>query len=542
MVVKRAALTIFLMLVFTSGISAQAIVLRADDVLPRLKAVQVEAFFVNGDQTYGFVQTQNGEADLKRLMLRLAALRLVAEGLLDMDEPVAKFLPDMVNDYPFKVALTLRHLLTGTAGFATPPGGLIQPDITLRSYTIELRTPGQVATDDIVGDAVLAALLEQASGKPLANVFDAQLHIPLGRPLAPALGRVLLHNETAGGQAFLTPEIYRLIAAESLWRLHPMGPLKSAVGAIKVSHGLAWLEVAPGIIAFPREGVVFMAPGIPGEAKQRFHNIVMQIARENFPPHTITGPREEARRMVPPTEVGGRYTRSDKPSAWLQSRARTMAADWMTLSEENDGSLTLSLAQIPDRGGDAAPQPFDRSFHEVVPYRYENKTGDVLTLSPYRMGGYAYLGDALYRYTGPLGHMDFIASIAPWVFAALLTAAFHLKSPVGRPWRRMAAFALIGTGLIGGALLAEWYAWPGVMYALDLPILVTLWRIGLNVGLMLILAIPLLAMSFVRRGLMPEKGVAILVAGPHLALLSFAAMALFLITVALGLAGDFSAL
>ena len=258
--------------------------------------------------------------------------------------------------------------------------------------------------------------------------------------------------------------------------------------------------------------------------------------------------------MARPTELGGRYTRSDKPSAWLQARAKTMATDWLTLRAEKDGSLALTLSTRPEAPPEAAPEaapeatedmaprPFDRRFREVAPYRYENSTGDVLTLSPYRMGGYAYLDDRLYRYTGPLGHMTFFAGIAPWVFIALLTAAFHLKSTTGRPWRRMAAFTLVGTGLIGAALLAEWYLWPTVMYRLDLPFLVTLWRVGLNVGLMLILAVPLLAMSFVRRGLMPVKGAAFLVAGPHLALLSIAAMALFMITVALGLAGNFTAL
>ncbi|WP_417450089.1 serine hydrolase [Kordiimonas sp.] len=540
---KRTALAILSVFFLSCAASAQGVVLRADEVLPHLKAVTADAFFVNGYNIYGYTDAGGNEGrGLQRLKLRLTALRLLDDGHLSIDQPISQHLPEIVGEYPFKVALTLRHLLTGTGGFAAPPGGLINPDISLRSYAIEVRTPGHVSTDDLVGDAVLTKLIEQVTGLSLHEVFKQHLTSPLGYPLVPGLARVLLYNETPDRQAFLSDALYRLIASETLWRLHPMGPMRSAVGDIRMAHGLSWLEITPGVIAFPREGVVFIAPNLTAGEENLFRSAVIAVARNHFPPRSIPGPLDEARHLARPSEVGGRYTLSGKPSAWLQTRAKAMAHDWMALREEKDGSLNVSLAKVPSQDATDTPRPFDPRFLEVAPYRYENRTGNVLTLSPYRMGGYAYLDDRLFHRTGPLGHMDLIARLVPWVFAALLTAALHLKSPVGRPWRYMAAFALTGTGLIGAALAAEWYVWPSVMYGFDLPILVTLWRVGLNIGLMLILAVPLLAVSFVRRGLLPERGVAFILAGPHLALLSIAAMALFLITVALGLAGNFTAL
>jgi CubicO group peptidase (beta-lactamase class C family) len=539
--VIRAALALVLILFASSNLWAQAIVLRADDVLPRLKAVHGTAFFVNGHAVQGWDEPIAPDAGAQGLLLRLAALRLFDAGAVQMDEPLARFLPDILDDNPFKVALTLRHLLTRTSGFASPPGGDINPGIPLRSYAIGLRTPGQVMTDDMVGDAILAVLIEKLTGLPLDAALEREITAQLGSDIWPALGRVLLTGETADGSALLSSDAFRLIAAETLWRLHPMGPSASAVGSIHVRDGLGWLEAAPGIIAFPREGVVFMAPDLPYGKQGEFHDMVLRIARENFPPHSFDASLAEANRLPRPSELGGRYTRSDPPSAWLRPRLQAMAMDWMVIREADDGSLTLDLAQVPGSGSDT-PRPFDRSFVEVAPYRFANSTGDILTLSPYRMGGYAYLGAALYHHTGPLGRVELIGSVLPWVLMALFSAVFHVKSKVGRPWRRMAWFTLTGTSLILFAMFAEFAFWPFVMYTWDLPVLVTLWRIGLNVGLMLILSVPLFALSFTRRGLMPERGFAFILAGPHLAFLSLAAMTLFLVTVALGLAGNFTAL
>lgn len=536
----RAALILALSLFASGNLWAQAIVLRPDDVLPRMKAVHESAFFVNGRTVHGYDAPEAVDAGAQALILRLAALRLFDAGAVQMDEPLVRFLPDILDDNPFRVALTLRHFLTRTGGFADPPGD-INPEIPLRSYAIGLRTPGQVMTNDRVGDAILAALIEKLTGLPLEAALDREVVTVLGGDIWPALGQVLLTGESADGNAVLSKESFRFIAAETLWRLHPMGPSASAVGSIHVQDGLGWLEAAPGIFAFPREGMVFMAPGLPRDKAASFRATVLEIAQENFPPHNFDASLAEAKHLARPSELGGRYTRSDPPSAWLRPRLQAMADDWMVIREGEDGSLTLDLARLPGSASDP-PRPFDRTFREVAPYRYANRTGDTLTLSPYRMGGYAYLDGALYHHTGPLGHADLILSLLPWVLIALFSAVFHVKSTVGSPWRRMAWFTLVGTALIMGAVGAEWALWPFVMYTWDLPVLVTLWRIGLNVGLMLILAVPLFALSFTRRGLMPERGLSFLLAGPHLALLSLAAMALFLITVALGLAGNFTAL
>jgi hypothetical protein len=51
----------------------------------------------------------------------------------------------------------------------------------------------------------------------------------------------------------------------------------------------------------------------------------------------------------------------------------------------------------------------------------------------------------------------------------------------------------------------------------------------------------MLAVSFIRRQNMPKGGVALLLAGPHLGLVSLAAISLFLVTIIWGVAGTFTA-
>lgn len=543
---------------------AQSVVLRADDVLPLLNGAAPDAFYVNGSAIHGLDDdtTTSGfqNHDAGRLVLTLTALRLIDQGKLTLNAPVAQVLPELIEKNPFQVALTLRHLLTETGGFAVLPAGFSTP-AHLNTSLIELRTPGQVSAPDPVGLRLLEALIIKASGLSLQDVLEREFFIPLGiiathsatpaaKPvtLSPSiLARIavlLLRNEQSDGSAYLSRQSYEMLTQGVLWLFHPLGPERSAAGYLREREGRSWIEINPGFIVFPREGVAFIAPSVmAGGPAASFRQTVWRIAQQNFPPHSIPdGRMNAARALTPPTDIAGRYTRADRPSAWLHTRLENMQKNWIRVSELAGGSLRVTLnSPAPETAG-AAPAQGSVTFHPVAPYHYRSDSGERLTFSPVRAGGYLYLDGVLYRYTGLMGNIPFLMSLLPWVFAALASAVFHLHSKLGKPWRRMALFSLTGGALIGGALYAEWALWPVAMYEWDMPVLVTLWRTALNIGLMLVLSLPLLAIAFVRRGPMPEKGWALILAGPHLALISIAAMTLFLITVATGLAGTFTAL
>ena len=122
----------------------------------------------------------------------------------------------------------------------------------------------------------------------------------------------------------------------------------------------------------------------------------------------------------------------------------------------------------------------------------------------------------------------------------LFSSIIYLRSKTSARWRRMALLGTLGVTMVALGLIGELGYWAQAIFVWDMPWLVTLWRTVLNIGLALTLSLPLFAASFTRKGEMPT-GALIFIAPLHLAAISAAAIALFLILVAWGVAGEFSA-
>jgi CubicO group peptidase (beta-lactamase class C family) len=126
-----------------------------------------------------------------------AACLLVGSGALALDDPVGKHLPGWTAD---KAPITVRHLLSHTAGFAGwkaygrmwleahhLKGHEARPSASSRAWMLET-----IATDDLIaepgtsctysdpGYIVLWDLLERTAGEPLAAWLSRELFDPLG--------------------------------------------------------------------------------------------------------------------------------------------------------------------------------------------------------------------------------------------------------------------------------------------------------------------------------------------------------------------------
>lgn len=149
-----------------------------------------------------------------------ATLQLIEQGLLDMDQPVADILPEFANmrvivsgnaaaveTRPAKTPITIRHLLTHTAGFTAAwsgdaLGALYARDYVYETvpYTIEDRTklpkdlsqfgtrlaklplahePGAQMTYGLSSD-VMGLVIERVTGKTLDDYLQANIFKPLG--------------------------------------------------------------------------------------------------------------------------------------------------------------------------------------------------------------------------------------------------------------------------------------------------------------------------------------------------------------------------
>ena len=138
----------------------------------------------------------------------VAVLMLMEEGKLTLEEPVARWLPEFAGAKVFaggtadapalraaKRPITIRHLLTHTAGFATgagfaEPAKLLEraqvstsPDLATfarRLASVPLATdPGERFSYDGVGIEALSRLVEVASGEPFDTFVQRRIVAPL---------------------------------------------------------------------------------------------------------------------------------------------------------------------------------------------------------------------------------------------------------------------------------------------------------------------------------------------------------------------------
>jgi CubicO group peptidase (beta-lactamase class C family) len=129
---------------------------------------------------------------IAKMMLATGVLRLVSEGRLSLDTPVADLLPGLVFDNVWDATdpVRLRHLLDHTAGLddmrlgqffslkATPDTPLAQATDTGRPLRVRSR-PGSRFSYSNTGYALLGRVIEQATGQRYEVYLDTHLLAPL---------------------------------------------------------------------------------------------------------------------------------------------------------------------------------------------------------------------------------------------------------------------------------------------------------------------------------------------------------------------------
>lgn len=110
-----------------------------------------------------------------------AAMLLVDEGRLDLDDPVSKHLPAFAGGAKDRV--TIRHLLTHTSG--VPAGarlnGSTAREVVERLVQVPVNMPpGTQAAYSDVGYVILWEALQRAAGEPLPRYLERRLYRPLG--------------------------------------------------------------------------------------------------------------------------------------------------------------------------------------------------------------------------------------------------------------------------------------------------------------------------------------------------------------------------
>ena len=130
-------------------------------------------------------------ASMTKSVTALAILALRDRGKLALDAPLATYIPQFAEVKPAtrdSAPVTVRHLLTHTAGFVTddpwgdrvlgmPPGEL---DALIATGTLFARPPGLAFEYSNLGYALLGRVLTNVSGEPYQSFVRRTLQAPLG--------------------------------------------------------------------------------------------------------------------------------------------------------------------------------------------------------------------------------------------------------------------------------------------------------------------------------------------------------------------------
>lgn len=160
---------------------------------------------------------------ISKVVTALVLLRLVDDGVVSLDEPVANHLPELLGLGGASAAharvITFRHLATHTAGLAREPDNAVFARGPFREWkrkvvaaipqTRAVAAPGSAYRYSNIGYALLGFALERAAGEPFERLADSRVLRPLGMRATsfvtppddgtrrPATGYVNLHGDTA---------------------------------------------------------------------------------------------------------------------------------------------------------------------------------------------------------------------------------------------------------------------------------------------------------------------------------------------------------
>lgn len=164
---------------------------------------------------------------ITKLFTAVALLQLQEEGALSLDDPLAKWLPDLAAEIPYGDEMTLRQLATHTAGLGDyerdlypMPQALTNPSILGKAYAPTelvrwvaenkppLFPPGASGRwmYSNTGYVILGMVLEAVTGQPLGEIYRERIFELLGMESAILLEDAPAVGETVRGYNAMTGE------------------------------------------------------------------------------------------------------------------------------------------------------------------------------------------------------------------------------------------------------------------------------------------------------------------------------------------------
>jgi CubicO group peptidase (beta-lactamase class C family) len=199
----------------------------AGDTLPGAAVVVIQDGTVVYKNAYGMSDVEAKIANTPRTRLLLASvtklftataiMQLQERGLLRIDDPVAKYLPD----FPHGHKMTLRHLLSHTGGI---PDFVSYEQVGQQPLEFE---PGERVSYSNVGYQILGMIIEKVSRKEYGAYLQENIFQPLGMQDSGLDGESLLQARAVG--YLYSQNGYQAIGKNDSSGAHAAGGLYSAV-------------------------------------------------------------------------------------------------------------------------------------------------------------------------------------------------------------------------------------------------------------------------------------------------------------------------
>jgi CubicO group peptidase (beta-lactamase class C family) len=174
-------------------------------------------------------------ASISKAFTDVALLRLIAAGALDWDDPVSRY----IRDFPRGDEITVRMLATNSSGLAHINDLPWYDQFEFREWTLEEIVglladepldfePGTDSNYSNGGFALLALVLERATGKSYAEVLREQVFEPAGMP-------------DSGHEAHA--ELVPMLASGYTYGMYGIQPAPYVEMALKIGGGSAYSTV-----------------------------------------------------------------------------------------------------------------------------------------------------------------------------------------------------------------------------------------------------------------------------------------------------------
>jgi len=176
-------------------------------------------------------------ASITKLLSGTLIMMLVDQGLVDLDDPVDKFLPALRN-IPVRKPLTIRHLYTHTNGLWGHWGDDLNDFEELIADFYPYLKVGEFHSYNGAGYALGGKVIEAVSGEAIPQFFKRHLLDPLGCPNTDVvdtsagsrstpldiakIGQMLLNKGAYGDMRFFSEETFGKMLPQKLTKV--LGP------------------------------------------------------------------------------------------------------------------------------------------------------------------------------------------------------------------------------------------------------------------------------------------------------------------------------